>query len=68
MEYAVELDPQNPWVVAFSAAIWFIGYYTQKIKADYLDELWISNPSPFLQETILDIHRFSLICKGIEPN
>ena len=21
MEYAVELDPQNPWVVAFSAAI-----------------------------------------------
>ena len=24
MEYAIELDPQNPWVVAFSAAMYFM--------------------------------------------
>jgi hypothetical protein len=36
--------------------------------ADYMEELWVSDLVPFLQETGLNIHRFALIYKGIEPN
>ena len=36
--------------------------------SEYIEELWISNLVPFLQEHGLSIHRFALIRKGIEPD